>query len=382
MTGRVLVIDDSAVVRGMLSKIIAADPDLELAGTASNGAVGVEKAAKLKPDLIVLDVEMPVMNGLEALGKLRKAHPTTPIIMFSTLTAHGAEVSLEALANGASDYAMKPTNAGSSGSAAEQVKAELLVKLKGLMKRPPRAANPGVPGALAGTPRPPGAASPAGVPNQAKPAIAKTRRPPNKRVNALIIGSSTGGPNALEQVLSAISAPLPVPTLITQHLPPKFTKALADRLNRLCQFPVLEAEQGMVLEAGTCYIAPGGYHMGFAKSGAKIVVDLNEGPKVKSCRPSVDVMTDAARAVFGDQLVAVMLTGMGDDGADAFGRLAEVGVEIIAQDEATSVVWGMPGAVYQSGAADHCLPLNEVAGALSRAVLAGRPTAAAKLGGS
>lgn len=312
------------------------------------------------------------MGGLEALSHLRTAHPKTPIVMFSTLTAQGAEISLEALSNGASDYAMKPSNAGSSGSATEQVKADLLVKLKGLLKVPHRA-SPATPFRnTSGQDQP---ASTIGRTPLKRPA-----RRPNKRIDALIIGSSTGGPNALERVLTGIRHPLPVPILITQHLPPTFTKALADRLDRQCSFRVVEAEEGMVIEAGSCYIAPGGYHMVFASNAGNVHVVLDEGPKVKSCRPSVDVMTDAGRDVYGDKIVAAMLTGMGDDGADAFFRLAELGVEIVVQDEATSVVWGMPGAVEQSGAADKCLPLDEIAGALVRAVGAGRTAAAATFG--
>jgi two-component system chemotaxis response regulator CheB len=365
----VLVVDDSAVVRGLLSKILAADPDFELAGTAANGALGIEKAAKLKPDVIVLDVEMPVMSGLEALTELRKAHPKTPIVMFSTLTAKGAQTSLEALANGASDYAMKPSNTGSSLSAVEQVKEELMTKLRGLVGTSPAAASSARIGGAAAAPA--ASAQAAG-----RPKINRPKRSPNKRIDAVVIGSSTGGPAALEQVVGAIRHPLPVPILLTQHLPPTFTKALADRLNKVAAFPVVEAEEGMEVTAGTCHIAPGGKHMLLKSKGGHVYVTLSEGPKVKSCRPSVDVMTDSVREIYGDQLVAVMLTGMGDDGADAFCRLAELGVHIIAQNEATSVVWGMPGAVERAGAAEQCLPLNEVAGALVRSVSAGRPAAA------
>ena len=366
MTARVLVIDDSAVVRGLLSKILAADPDFELAGTAANGAIGIEKAAKLKPDLIVLDVEMPVMSGLEALTELRKAHPKTPIVMFSTLTAKGAQVSLEALANGASDYAMKPSNAGSSLGAVDQVKEELMTKLRGLSGPAPSAVRNV-------TERPTAGAPPATSGD--RPKIVRPKRAPNKRIDAVVIGSSTGGPAALEQVIGAIRHPLPVPILLTQHLPPTFTKALADRLNKIAAFPVVEAEEGMEVTPGTCHIAPGGQHMLLRTEGGHVYVTLGDGPKVKSCRPSVDVMTDSVREIYGDQLVAVMLTGMGDDGADAFCRLAELGVHIIAQDEETSVVWGMPGAVQKAGAAELCLPLKEVAGALVRSVSAGRPAA-------
>jgi two-component system chemotaxis response regulator CheB len=344
---RVLIVDDSAVVRGMLSKIISAEPDMELIGSAPNGKAGVEKAAKLNPDLIVLDIEMPVMTGLEALVELRKAHPRTPIIMFSTLTEKGASVTLEALSKGASDYATKPTNAGSSLSAIEQVRADLLHKIRGF-----------APTSIAPEKRKPTTVSLA-------TRRASTRRP---RPQALIIGSSTGGPAALEKVLSAIEEPLPVPVLIVQHMPPTFTGVLADRLNDCCAFPVVEAGHGMPVEAGTCYLAPGGQHLRVISRGPVVETQLTDGPKVKSCRPSVDVLFDSAREVYGDRLVAAVLTGMGDDGLDASQRLSELDVEIIVQDQATSVVWGMPGAIAKAGIANQCLPLEDIHLALTKAV--------------
>ncbi len=345
---RVLIVDDSAVVRGMLSKIITAEHGMELAGTAPNGLAGVKKAAALNPDVIVLDIEMPVMSGLDALVELRRAHPKTPIIMFSTLTARGASVTLEALSKGASDYATKPTNAGSAASATEQVRSDLLHKIKTFAPSPAK-------------------------PELRKPAnfkLAKRTRPPIRRQpQALIMGASTGGPNALEKTLTAIDTPLPVPILLVQHMPPTFTGVLANRLDERCTFPVVEADHGMTVEPGTCYLAPGGKHMRVVStSGGTIRTDLWEGPKVKSCRPSVDVLFDSAREVYGSQLVAAVLTGMGDDGLDSSLKLAELGVEIIIQDEATSVVWGMPGAIAKAGIASRCLPLEEVHRGLVEAV--------------
>lgn len=357
---RVLVVDDSAVVRGMLSKIIAAEPGLEMAGSAANGAIGIEKAARLEPDVIVLDIEMPVMSGLEALVTLRKAHPRTPIIMFSTLTAHGADVTLEALSKGASDYATKPTNAGSSTSASEQVRTDLIAKINGF-RSSPRVAN---------------RTAPTPAVHLATPMHAGLQKLPR----ALLIGSSTGGPAALEQTLSAIVAPLPVPILIVQHMPPMFTGVLAERLDKRCSFPVLEAEDNMVVESGSCYLAPGGRHMTVHKIGpGRIEIRLDDGPRVKSCRPSVDALFDSARDVYGDRLVAAVLTGMGDDGLDACCRLAKLGVEIIVQDEASSVVWGMPGAVAKAGIARYCLSLHKIAPALTNAVV-GPATASATIG--
>ncbi len=345
---RVLIVDDSAVVRGMLSKIITAEPGLELAGSAPNGLAGVEKAATLKPDVIVLDIEMPVMSGLEALVKLRQAHPKTPIIMFSTLTARGASVTLEALSKGASDYATKPTSAGSSTNATEQVKADLLHKIKALA---PTSARPEQRKRTAFS--------------LAKP----TRSPVGRQPHAIIMGSSTGGPAAVEKTLTAFKTPLPVPILLVQHMPPTFTGVLASRLNDRCAFPVVEAGHGMQVEPGTCYVAPGGKHLRIASTrGGTVQTELTDGPKVKSCRPSVDVLFESARQVYGDRLVAAVLTGMGDDGLDSSLKLAELGVEIIIQDEATSIVWGMPGAIAKAGIASHCLPLEEIHLALAQAV--------------
>lgn len=342
----ILVIDDSAVVRGMLSKIIKAEPGLHLAGTAANGELGVAKAASIQPDIIVLDIEMPVMSGLEALVELRKAHPRIPIIMFSTLTEKGASVTLEALSIGASDYATKPTNAGTSVSASEQVRQDLITKIKALVDRQRRVVKPMV-----------------------KPVVKPPRQCRTGEIDAVVLGSSTGGPAALEAVLGSFTAPLKVPMFIVQHMPPTFTHALAERLGRRSKFPVIEAQDGTRVEPGTCYIAPGGFHMVLSgPSPLDVTIQTNEGPRVKSCRPSVDVMTDSARELYGDRLVAVMLTGMGDDGADSFGRLSALGVEIIVQDEASSVVWGMPGAVAKAGAADRVLPVDKISSAIVDAV--------------
>lgn len=346
---RVLIVDDSAVVRGMLSKLISTEDDLELAGTASNGAMAIDKAVELEPDVIVLDVEMPVMSGLEALVQLRKRFPKLPIIMFSTATARGAAVTLDALAKGATDYAAKPANTGSSAKATELVREELITKIRALAgTRYRRAATPSQPVTLA-RPRPPRVAGPP---------------------RAVVIGSSTGGPAALETVLAGFPAPLTAPILMVQHMPSTFTGVLAERLTSVSSFPIHEATDGMAVEPGHGYLAPGGLHMRLTETANGIVTSLDEGPRVKSCRPSVDVLFDSALKVYGARLVAAILTGMGDDGCDASRRLADAGVEIIVQDEETSVVWGMPGAVARAGVANQCLPLDQIQQALTDAVAA------------
>ena len=343
---RVLVVDDATVVRGMLSKIINAEPDMELAGSAADGKAGIEKAESLKPDVIVLDIDMPIMGGMEALGILRKRLPETPVIIFSSLSQAGAAITLDALAAGAADYSTKPSKAGSSTAAAEQVRGELLAKIRGLCSR---------------STTPPAATAAASAPTPKK---ITTRPRLTQPVDAVIIGSSTGGPAALEEVLPRLPGNLFVPILIVQHMPPTFTTVLAERLDKLCPFPVREASEGMKVEAGQCYLAAGGHHMRLRRDTDGVHLALDDGPKIKSCRPSVDALFDSAADVYGPRLIAAVLTGMGDDGLDSCGRLAQHNVEIVVQDEETSVVWGMPGAIARAGLATRCLPLDEIPKAL------------------
>lgn len=346
---RVLVVDDATVVRGMLSKIINAEPDMEMAGSANDGKAGVEKAIALRPDVIVLDIDMPVMGGMEALGILRQRLPETPVIIFSSLSQAGASITLDALAAGAADYSTKPTKAGSSNAAAEQVRTELLGKIRGLVTKD----GPAGP-----------ARRTAEAPRPAAPAPITTRPRLTQPVDALIIGSSTGGPAALEAVLPRLPGNLTVPILLVQHMPPTFTTVLAERLDKLCPFEVHEAADGMKVEAGKCYLAAGGFHMRLKRNENGVHLALDDGPKIKSCRPSVDALFDSAAQIYGPRLVATILTGMGDDGLNSCSRLAQLNVEIIAQDEETSVVWGMPGAVSKAGLATRILPLADIPKAL------------------
>ena len=351
MTGpaRILLVDDSVVVRGLLSRTIDAEPDLEVLSTAPNGRIGVEKVRSLEPDLVVLDIEMPEMNGLEALQEIRKSHPDLPVIMFSTLTGDGASVTVEALAKGASDYATKPTNTGNVMEAMSHVEAELISKIRTLVsaRRPRR------------TPAP--------------PVQRTTTRTGNAAgITAVVVGSSTGGPVALEEMLSRMQTALPVPMFIVQHMPETFTRALAERLDRKTVHHVVEGEHGMTVEPGTVYIAPGGKQMSLRSFGAHVTVKITDDPPVNSCKPSVEPLFDSAAEIYGRSTLAVMLTGMGSDGTDGTRRLADLGCDVFAQDEATSVVWGMPGSVVDNGLATRVLPIDQIGPEIAARV-AGRP---------
>ncbi|MEM7272355.1 MAG: chemotaxis response regulator protein-glutamate methylesterase [Actinomycetota bacterium] len=382
MTGgqnkKILLVDDSAVVRGLLARLIDAQPGMEVVSTAPNGRVGVDKTRSLNPDLVVLDIEMPVMNGLDALVEIRKTHPKTPVVMFSTLTENGASATISALELGASDYAGKPQSASNMSSALEMVKDELVAKIEallgptGIARRP--AARPASGGAA---PKGrPGAPATATAPAAAAP---RSRRAVSVHPLAVVLGSSTGGPHALEAVLTAIKQPLPVPIYVTQHMPATFTRVLAERLNTKCATTVVEGENGMATEPGHCYIAPGGFHMALRRDGTTVLLEMLETPPINSCRPSVEPMFESAIKIYNKRLVGVMLTGMGADGLEGSRQIAEMGSPMVVQDEATSVVWGMPGAVAKAGLASEILPLAEIGMRISQLVGAGAGSRSAQL---
>ncbi|WP_062384308.1 protein-glutamate methylesterase/protein-glutamine glutaminase [Demequina iriomotensis] len=340
---RVLVVDDSVVVRRIVSESLASDPSIEVVGVAQNGSIALTKVAALKPDLITMDIEMPVMNGIEAVRELRRSGVRTPIVMFSTLTSHGASATLDALASGASDYATKPTQVANPAEAIRVITSQLIPKVKALCGATPVAAA---------NARPRAATAPA--------------RPPR----AIVVGSSTGGPEALSKVFGALTAPLPVPVLVVQHMPPMFTTQLAARLDRIGPSRVIEAAGNETLTPGTVYIAPGDLHLEVRSAGTAVITSLNRGPQVNFCRPAVDVLFRSAVKVYGGDLLGVMLTGMGSDGRDGTRELVDAGGRTIAQNQATSVVWGMPGAVAGAGLAHEILPLEAIAPAMARAIQA------------
>ena len=315
---------------------------------------------------MTLDIEMPEMDGLTALREIRKTNKYLPIIMFSSLTHQGAQAAVMALTAGASDYVGKPaTSAGSVDGAFKVLETELIPKIIGLAKRvksrQAREANSLDTKSLSPTSIP--KTNPALEPIKPKPIEASPVQSaiPVKPVQAVCIGVSTGGPMALMQIFSQISTPLSVPIFIVQHMPPSFTALLAARLSAAGVMTVKEAEEGEIAISGTSYIAPGGFHMTLKQSGTKTIIHLNTEPPENSCRPAVDVLFRAAAEVYGGGVLAVMLTGMGYDGLKGCQGITAKGGQIIAQDEASSVVWGMPGAVVQAGLANAVLPIEKMA---------------------
>jgi two-component system chemotaxis response regulator CheB len=342
---RVLVVDDSVVIRRVVSEELSADPDIEVVGTAANGNIAIAKMTQVNPTLVILDVEMPDMDGLEALRKIRASHPDVPVIMFSSLTERGARVALDALALGASDYFAKPSVGGLDESR-RVIREELVPAIKALCKIGP---SPAVPA------------------RGSKPFMLSPLARPG-RINAVAIAASTGGPNALADVFAALPAGLPVPILIVQHMPPMFTRLLAQRLTAHSKVPTDEASAGVVVEPGRALIAPGDHHMTIARDGTQVKAYLNQGPAENSVRPAADPLFRSVAKVYGAGTLAVVLTGMGKDGLQGCEEIRACGGQIIAQDEASSVVWGMPGFVARAGLADKVVPLAMVAGEITRRV--------------
>lgn len=351
---RVLVVDDAVVVRRIVTDVLAADPDIEVVGTAANGRLALGKLELLKPDLVTLDIEMPEMDGLETLVQIRKTWRTLPVIMFSTLTERAASATLDALARGASDYVTKPSNVGSVGLAQERIREELIPKIKALCGRKSQPAA-----------APKAAPAPIRLPEH-------FRAPLPIRLDALAIGVSTGGPNALAEVIPHLPEEFPLPVLVVQHMPPVFTRFLAERLASCSRLKVREGVPGAVVEPGTVWIAPGNYHMTLERVGDQIRLALNQDPAVNSCRPAVDPLFSSVARLYQNRSLAVVLTGMGSDGLAGAREIREAGGVVLAQDEATSVVWGMPGAVAGAGLAEQVLPLQDVAPELVRRAQVGR----------
>jgi two-component system chemotaxis response regulator CheB len=371
----VLVVDDSVVVRKLITDALGNAPGIQVVGTAANGQLAQAKIDQLKPDVVTMDIEMPKMNGIEAVRELRKRHKQLPVIMFSTLSASGASATLEALSAGATDYVTKPSNVGSIAESVAAVRQQLVPKIHALAKKGPPPSSSRAPM------RPPtgpiGRPAPSLRPAPGRPA-APVRRGSPGRVDLLAVGCSTGGPDALTKVLLGLTADLPVPVVVTQHMPPVFTKMFAERLDRSTALTVVEATEGMELTAGTVYIAPGDKHLVLVRKGTAVVTQLSGAPPENSCRPAVDVMFRSVAQVYGGSAYATVLTGMGADGRNGAKVMRDAGAEVLAQDEASSVVWGMPGAVVQAGLADEVLPLDRIASNLLTRLKVGRSAAVAR----
>jgi two-component system, chemotaxis family, protein-glutamate methylesterase/glutaminase len=338
---RVLVVDDSVVIRRLVTHALEQEPEIEVVGAAANGVIGLQRIPQLNPDVVTLDIEMPEMDGLEMLRRIRREYPQLRVIMFSTLTDRGAAVTLEALSLGADDYVTKASNEGSLARSLARLREELVPKIRQFFHLPaPRCAT---------TPEP------AHVPLAAR--VRQGLKIPPKVV---VIGVSTGGPTALSTILPEFPAGFPLPILVVQHMPPLFTRLLAERLHATCRLQVEEAGPGKLVDAGSILIAPGDFHMKVAANGGRVCVHLDQSPPLNSCRPAVDALFASVGEIYGGAVIATVLTGMGQDGLRGTQILKAHGASVLAQDEASSVVWGMPGAVVNAGLADRVLPLDQV----------------------
>jgi two-component system chemotaxis response regulator CheB len=341
---KVLVVDDSALMRRVIWGLLEEDPEIQVVGSAVDGQDAIEKVHLLKPDVVTLDVEMPKLDGLQTLGYLMSESPV-PCIMLSAYTPRGAETTLKALDYGATDFVQKPSGAISLNL--ERVKDELLAKVKvakGIdLKRLPFKGGHDV----------------------AERALVLKPKPPLDRGSVVAIGTSTGGPRALAALLPALPKAFPAPILVVQHMSAGFTASLAARLDKDCGNRVKEAEQGEILEAGTIYLAPGDWHMAVERSGGVVKVKLDQRPPILGVRPCVDVLFQSVAEAYGPKAVGVVLTGMGRDGAKGLKAMKAREARTLAQDEASSVVYGMPRAAYASGAVDQVLPLGRIAAAIA-----------------
>ena len=346
---RVLVVDDSALMRKMVGDLLSEDPDILVLGHARDGREALEKMAVLNPDVVTLDIEMPVMDGVQTLTEIMATKPI-PVVMLSSLTQKGAEITMKCLQLGAVDFIQKPS--GSISLDLPKVGAELREKVKLAYKSRESLLRPRL------TPR----AAPS---VHAEPPMVTSRHGSSKHIDLVLIGSSTGGPRALHTLIPCLPGNLGVPVVVVQHLPPVFTQMMALKLNEESDLTVREAVAGDKLQVGTVLVAPGGKHLRFDRSGVAV---LSDEPPVHGVRPAIDVTMSSLIPLYGSHLMAVLLTGMGKDGALGLKTLRDLGGETIAEDESTCVVYGMPKAAVEMGGACQVLPLPEIADAVTQAV--------------
>lgn len=363
-----MVVDDSVVIRGMISRWIEAEPDMTVAASLRTGLDAVNNVDRCEPDVVLLDIEMPDLDGIAALPQLLARKRDLIVIMASTLTRRNAEVSLKALSLGAADYVPKPESTREL-NAAENFKRDLLFKIRSFGARLRRAAP--VPSIVPAAAREAPARAVVPVPQAAAPIALRPFGQIAPRV--LLIGSSTGGPQALISLVAEIGPVIDrVPVLITQHMPPTFTTILAEHLARASHRPAHEAVDHEAILPGRIYLAPGGVHMRLARKGAGAEIALDDGPQVNFCKPAVDPMFSSAIEIWQGAILAVVLTGMGSDGMRGGKAIVDAGGSVIAQDEASSVVWGMPGAAAHAGICAAVLPLDQIGQKLVRVFSGGR----------
>ena len=334
---RVMVVDDSAIVRGLIIQMLEKHPEVRIVARASNGEIAVAELGRTEVDVVVLDLDMPVMDGMTALPLLLAKRPGVQIVVASTLSKRNARISLEALGQGAADYVPKPETGGLVN--AEEFERELTSKVLALGRR----------GAQPATSR------------SSAPILAAPRRTVAVRPGIIAIGGSTGAPPVLLNLMAGLKDAVSQPILITQHMPATFTALLAEQIERASGRPCAEARDGEPILPGRSYVAPGGWHMTVGRNGATPVIRLNQEPPEHYCRPAVDPMLRSAAEVYGNRLLAIILTGMGSDGAEGCRLVSQSGGRFAVQDEATSAVWGMPGAAAKSGLAEAILPGPEIA---------------------
>lgn len=351
---KILVVDDSLVVCRLLTTLLSQEPQLEVVGKAENGRITLEKIPHLQPDLVIMDIEMPEMNGLDTLKIIKKRYPSLFVLIFSSFTKRGSQVTVEALLLGAYDYVTKPTQLRDLKESGEYLKTVLLSKIKGIAQL------------LLNSP------SVAFSREKEQQIHSQGMSPlpsiPKKKIEIVVMGASTGGPEALTTILTQLPADFPVPILVVQHMPAVFTRVFAERLNSLSKLKIQEALPDQKLQASQVWIAPGDFHLEIQPQEGALALKIQQDPPYHFCRPSVDVLFNSVVSFYGSTTLAVLLTGMGQDGLQGCEAIRKAQGQIIVQDATSSLVWGMPGQVARAGLADYILPLTQIASEILRLV--------------